>query len=95
MRFSIFVRSVLVFSCLSVAGLAAEDVLRLKDGDRVVLVGSTVIEREQSYGYWEAALSAANPGVQFSLRNLGWSGDTVWADSRAGFENAEYGFKEL
>ena len=31
-----------------------------KDGDRVVWLGSTLVEREQRYGYWETALIAAN-----------------------------------
>src|SRR5438034_787345 len=56
-----------------------------KDGDRVVLIGSTLIEREQRYGYWEAALTAANPDKTITFRNFGWSGDTVWGEARAGF----------
>jgi len=84
-----------LFGLLSRNFLPAEDVLQIRDGDRILLIGSTMIEREQSYGYWETALHASKPDINFSLRNLGWSGDTVWCDSRAGFETPEYGFKEL
>lgn len=67
----------------------------LREGDRVALVGSTLIEREQLYGYWEAALTARFPGVTF--RNVGWSGDTVWGESRVGFDldRPEKGFERL
>jgi len=66
-----------------------------KDGDRVVLIGSTLIEREQRYGYWEAALTAANPDKNITFRNLGWSGDTVWGEARAGFDSIADGYKRL
>lgn len=65
------------------------------DGDRIVWIGNTFVEREQRYGYWETALLAANPGKKITLRNLGWSGDTVFGDARAGFDNAAKGFERL
>ena len=67
----------------------------IADGDRIVWIGNTLVEREQRYGYWETALHAAFPDKQFTLRNLGWSGDTVHGDARAGFENAAKGFERL
>jgi lysophospholipase L1-like esterase len=67
----------------------------LKDGDRVVLLGSTLIEREQRYGYWETALTARWPQRQITFRNLGWSGDTVWGDARAGFDKPSDGYQRL
>ena len=54
--------------------------LEFKDGDRVVFLGNTLIEREQRYGYWEKALTLANPDKTIIFRNLGWSGDTVWRE---------------
>ncbi len=54
-----------------------------KDGDRVVLIGDTLIERDQKYGYLETILTAANPDKTITFRNLGWSGDTVRGLSRA------------
>lgn len=67
----------------------------LKDGDRIVWIGNTLVEREQRYGYWETALHAAYPKANFTLRNLGWSGDTVYGDARAGFDTPEKGFERL
>ncbi len=67
----------------------------LKDGDRVVLVGSTLIEREQRYGFWEMAIRAAMPGKHLTIRNLGWSGDTVEGHARAGFKTVQVGFQRL
>ena len=69
--------------------------LQLKDGDRIVLVGATLIEREQRYGYWETALTLLHPELNLKFRNLGWSGDTVFGDSRAGFGTVVDGYKLL
>jgi hypothetical protein len=73
----------------------ATDAFPLKEGDRVVLVGNTLIEREQRYGYWELALTRRYPDKAILFRNLGWSGDTVFGDARAGFETAVEGFRRL
>ena len=66
---------------------AAADPFEFKDGDRVVLLGSTLVEREQQYGYWETAADAANADKNVTLRNLGWSGDTVFGEARDGFDD--------
>jgi lysophospholipase L1-like esterase len=66
-----------------------------KDGDRIVWIGNTLVEREQRYGYWESALLVANQDKTITFRNLGWSGDTVFGDARAGFDNAAKGFERL
>lgn len=81
--------------CLLLASTASADTLALTDGDRVVLVGNTLIEREQQSGWWELALTTRFPGKQISFRNLGWSGDTVFGDARAGFGSRADGFKQL
>ncbi len=74
---------------------AADDGFELLDGDRVVFLGSTVVEREQRYGYWETALTAATPERNVTFRNLGWSGDTVWGEARASFDTPKEGYKRL
>ncbi len=95
--------SIIVFLCgLLALGLSGPNSasaqtagFELRDGDRVLLLGSTLIEREQSYGYWEAMLTARNANKNLVIRNLGWSGDTVFADARAGFGTAADGFREM
>jgi lysophospholipase L1-like esterase len=83
--------------CLPAAGgpAVAPDAFTLRDGDRVVLLGNTLIEREQQSGYWESALTRRFPGRDVQFRNLGWSGDTVFGEARAGFGTAADGFKHL
>ena len=67
----------------------------LRDGDRVVLIGNTLIERAATYGYLETALTERYPERNIIFRNLGWSGDTVWGDARAQFGTAADGFRQL
>ncbi|MHB1561080.1 MAG: SGNH/GDSL hydrolase family protein [Isosphaeraceae bacterium] len=67
----------------------------LNDGDRIVLVGDTLIERDQRYGYLETLLTLSHPGTNLTFRNLGWSGDTVAGLSRAGFDPPEAGYRQL
>ena len=71
------------------------DKFELVDGDRVLLLGNTVIEREQRYGYWEAALTTRYPDRKIIFRNLGWSGDTVLGEARARFGTQSEGFAHL
>ena len=69
--------------------------LTLKDGDRVVLLGNTFIERDQAYGYLETLLTIRHPHDNVTFRNLGWSGDTVTGVARARFGTPEDGFQHL
>jgi lysophospholipase L1-like esterase len=71
------------------------DGFQLRDGDRVVLIGNTLIEREQRHGYWEVALTSHYPDRNIQFRNLGWSGDTVFGEAQAGFGTAADGFRHL
>jgi lysophospholipase L1-like esterase len=84
--------------CLLALGAApaqAADAFQLLEGDRVVLLGNTLIEREQRYGYWETALTRRYPDKSITFRNLGWSGDTVFGEARAGFGGPADGFRHL
>jgi lysophospholipase L1-like esterase len=76
------------------AAPAADDLLVFQNGDRVVLLGGTLIEREQKFGYWETALTLKNAGKSVVFRNLGWSGDTVRCESRGSFGGQPEGFKK-
>ena len=72
-----------------------EGKFQLVDGERIVLLGDTLIERAQRDEYLETWLTVMNPNKSIQVRNLGWSGDTVFGDARAGFGTAEDGFKQL
>jgi lysophospholipase L1-like esterase len=82
---------------LAVAQPPAAKPFEFKDGDRVVWLGGTLVEREQRYGYWEAALLAANADKRVTVRNLGWSGDTVHGEARGRFDfnNPEKCFRQI
>ncbi len=67
----------------------------LLDGDRVVLLGSTYVERMQAYGFLETQLTLAYPNRSLTFRNLGWSGDDVTGIARAVFGDQAAGFQRL
>ena len=67
----------------------------LETGDRVVLLGGTFIERAQRYGWLETALQLRFPNANFTVRNLGWSGDTVFAESRGIFDTPAKGYERM
>lgn len=72
----------------------AGDQFELRDKDKVVLLGGAMVEQEQLYGDWETLLTAAAADRAVQFRNLGWSGDTVWGESRGMFEPHE-GYRRL
>ena len=51
--------------------------LELRARDRIVLVGNTLAERMQLFNHFETLLYTRFPELQLTVRNLGWSGDTV------------------
>ena len=73
----------------------------LKDGDRVVFVGGTFMEREAQLGYIETMLTTRFADRNVTFRNLGYAGDTVGADARrinmgwANFGGPDEGFNRL
>lgn len=80
---------------LTLLGVARADDFAFKDNDTVVLLGNTVVERAQKYGYVETALSLAAGDVNVRFRNLAWSGDTVYSDARSYFGPPAEGFERL
>lgn len=96
-RSGILFVGLLMFAGLAMAADETKQTPRfeLKDGDRVVLLGGTLIEREQKYGHWEAMLTARYPDRNITFRNLGWDGDTVWAESRGIFDTPEVGYARM
>jgi len=67
----------------------------LRDGDRVVFLGDTFVEREGDRGFIETALVASHTDASLTFRNLGWSGDTVWAESRGVFDQPSKGYERM
>ena len=65
------------------------------DGDRVVLLGDTFFERAQRYGWLETALQLRYSKANLHFRNLGWSGDTVFAESRGIFDPPAKGYERM
>jgi lysophospholipase L1-like esterase len=67
----------------------------IQDGDRIVFLGATFIERMQDSGYVETELTCRLATRTVTFRNLGWSGDTVAGISRAVFGTPDQGFARL
>src|SRR5688572_7593958 len=81
--------------CFGAGAACAAQPFELRDGDRVVLVGDTFIEREQTYSYLETLFVTRWPQRKITFRNLGWSGDTVYGDARSYEHPAKRGFENL
>lgn len=76
------------------AAAVASTLPSLQDGDMVVLLGDTFLERDYNYGHLETALTAAT-GKNLRYRNLGWSGDTPRCESRSYFGPPKEGVERL
>lgn len=48
-----------------------------RQGERIVILGSTFADRLQHFGWLETRIQLAKPELRISLRNMGWSGDEV------------------
>jgi lysophospholipase L1-like esterase len=66
-----------------------------EDGDHVCLVGATFIERAQLFEHLEATLAGALGSRRVTFRNLGWSADTVFAESRGIFDPPAAGYLRM
>ena len=73
----------------------ADGKFAFREGDHVVLLGGTFIERAQSFGHLECALLQHVAGKHVTMRNLGWSADTVFAESRGIFDSPEKGYLRM
>ncbi len=85
----------LLLPCSSLLAQTAKPKIEFKPNDRIVLLGGTIIEREQKYGALETALTLAVGEKPINVRNLGWSGDTVFGHARSYFGPPEEGITRL
>lgn len=75
---------------VTVEPVATQLPLQLKSGDRIALIGNTLFERNQEFGYFEALLHQQFPHLQLIVRHLAWSGDEVSLQPRpANFADTE------
>lgn len=88
-------RTLLAGLLFALAPAPSQGPLTLRDGDTVALVGNTFVEREQRDGYLELALTLAAPKANVTVRNLGWSGDTVEGRARRFFGATRDGLQHL
>jgi lysophospholipase L1-like esterase len=88
-------RTLLYLTTLALAQGLRSAPLELRDGDRIALTGTAVIERDQKYGSLETALSLAAGDKRLIFRNLGWSGDTLAGDARSYFGPPSEGLDRL
>ena len=80
----------------TITSRAAEPALfEIRDGDRVLLMGDTLIEREGDYGYMETRMHEQFPDRKFIVRNLGFSADTPLGASRASFDPVAKGVEKI
>ena len=64
--------------------------LALEPGDRIALIGNTLLERSQDFGHFEALLQRHFPGHHLVVRNLAWSADEINLQPRpANFADTE------
>jgi lysophospholipase L1-like esterase len=94
-RFSFQCVAALTAALSSFATASQAAPFELRDGDRVVLIGGTFVERMQRHGYLESQLLTTNRDKSITFRNIGWSGDNVWGESRGLFGLEAQGFGRL
>jgi len=92
---AVVVPASIVVPAAAVAREGGEGRCELRAGDRVILLGDAFLEREGARGAIETALVATHPEARLTIRNLGWSGDTVWASARGVFDAPSAGYARL
>ncbi len=94
MLFRSFAATLTLALLVTFAARAGEP-FEIKNGDRVLFLGDTLLEREGTYGYLETRMHAQFPDRHFTVRNLAFSADTPLGWSRASFDPAAKGFDRL
>ena len=82
---------ILAFTSVIAATFAPR--FEIRDGDHVVFLGDTIIEREQHHGWIELMLTARAADRSVTFRNLGWNADTPTGAARTGLSLLQAGFE--
>lgn len=83
----------LLFAAASVAQAGP---FELKQGDHICIIGGTVAERMQHYGWLEARLHSRFAGSELVFRNLGYSGDEIdgWQNPNHRMRSMSFGSQD-
>ncbi|HLW65225.1 MAG TPA: PVC-type heme-binding CxxCH protein [Gemmataceae bacterium] len=71
--------------CFNFVSLAQAQDFELKKGDHICIVGNTLADRMQHFGWLETLIHARYPQHELVFRNLGYSGDEIY-DYQSGKE---------
>ena len=69
--------SLVLFLCVMITVPVSAVELKLNKGDHVVLIGNTLAERFQYFGYFESLLHKEFTDLDLVIRNQGYCGDEV------------------
>ena len=86
-------KTLIALTALASSAFAAP--FEIAEGDRVMLLGDALLERENTYGALETRMHEQFPKTRFSVRNLAWSGETPKGWSRASFDPPAKGWERL
>ena len=91
-------RSLLVAAvlCLSATGSLFAQSIEFNKGDHICLIGNTLAERMQHYGWLETLLQAQFPDHHLVVRNLGYSGDEIdgWKNNSHRLRSMSFGSQD-
>jgi lysophospholipase L1-like esterase len=90
-----FLLVITILSGVVSAQSSAKAKFSLNDGDRVVFLGNSLFENDFQYGYLELMLTTRFPDKDFTVRNLGWSGDNVWGEARSTYTNPPTAYEHM
>ncbi len=85
----------LLLTLLTSTSLGARQPFPIEEGDRVLFLGDTLLEREGTFGFLELRMHEQFPKTRFSVRNLAYSADTPIGRSRSVFDGPEKGWERL
>ncbi|MEW4487346.1 PVC-type heme-binding CxxCH protein [Thalassoglobus sp. JC818] len=75
---SAFLKSLfLIVVAISHLPALASEPLEFEKGDKVVILGNTLAERMQYFNFFETRLHHRFPNHELTVRNLGWSADSI------------------